>query len=57
MQTNLLHATHLVHGTVDMHKNNHKTIVDKQQICKEKQKSTIHTAQHLLDKKNWIKSV
>ena len=38
-----------------MHKKNHKTIVDKQQICKEKQKSTIHTAQHLFDRKIWLK--
>ena len=38
-----------------MHKKNHKTIVGKQQICKEKQKSTIHTAQHLFDRKNWLK--
>jgi hypothetical protein len=38
-----------------MHKKNHKTIVDKQQICKEKQKSTIHTGQHLFDRKIWLK--
>ena len=38
-----------------MHKKNHKTIVGKQQICIEKQKSTIHTAQYLFDTKIWLK--